>query len=107
MLHTMQEIAISRFKATCLAVLKRVQETGEPVRITRFGHPVAEISRPAASQPKRRILGDMAATMRITGDIVAPAFDEKDWDMRRTGPAFPRTARPSVRSARAAAKLPR
>jgi len=43
----MQEIAISKFKATCLAVLKRVRETGEPVLVTRFGQPIARIEPPA------------------------------------------------------------
>ena len=37
---------ISKFKATCLAVLERVRKTGEPVLVTRFGHPVAEIVAP-------------------------------------------------------------
>ena len=39
----MQEIAISKFKATCLAVLEDVRRTGAPVRVTRFGRPVAEV----------------------------------------------------------------
>ena len=37
----MEEMAISRFKATCLAVLERVRKTRKPVRVTRFGVPVA------------------------------------------------------------------
>ncbi len=36
---TMEEIAISKFKATCLAVLERVRKTGQPVLVTRFGQP--------------------------------------------------------------------
>ncbi|HUP18651.1 MAG TPA: PIN domain-containing protein [Gemmatimonadota bacterium] len=32
-------IAISRFKATCLAVMRRVKRTGRPVVVTRFGEP--------------------------------------------------------------------
>ena len=39
----MKEIAISKFKATCTAVLEEVQRTGKPVRVTRFGKPVAEV----------------------------------------------------------------
>jgi prevent-host-death family protein len=41
----MREIAISKFKATCLAVLEDVRRTGAPVRVTRFGRPVAEVVR--------------------------------------------------------------
>lgn len=71
---------ISKFKATCLAVLEQVRQTGEPVLVTRFGHPVAEISAPRRPRPRRRALGDLAGTGTILGDIVAPAFDAEDWD---------------------------
>ena len=37
----MEEIQISKFKATCLAVLDRVGKTRKPVLVTRFGKPVA------------------------------------------------------------------
>jgi hypothetical protein len=30
-------MAISKFKATCLATLERVRRTGRPLRVTRFG----------------------------------------------------------------------
>jgi len=33
----MEEIAISKFKATCLAVLENVRKTGKTVLVTRFG----------------------------------------------------------------------
>src|ERR1700751_4402996 len=80
----MEEIAISKFKATCLAVLERVRRTGEPVRITRFGKPVAEIVAPTdTDQPKRR-LGTLAGSIEIPGDSVAPIGDESDWEA--TGP---------------------
>ena len=32
-----EEIAISKFKATCLAVLEKVRKTRKPVLVTRFG----------------------------------------------------------------------
>jgi len=74
-----EEMAISKFKATCLAVLERVRKTGQPVLVTRFGHPVAEIVAPGALRPIRR-LGTMAGTGRIIGDIVGPIGDESDWE---------------------------
>ena len=39
----MDSIAISKFKAECLAILDRVNKTREPVLITRFGKPIAEV----------------------------------------------------------------
>ena len=45
-------IAISRFKATCLAVLERVHRTGRPVLVTRFGVPVAEVVAPRPAAPR-------------------------------------------------------
>jgi len=72
----MREIAISKFKATCLAVIEDVRQTGKPVRITRFGKPVAEVvpSRPAKRASR---LGCMAGSLEVLGDIVGPigAFD--------------------------------
>jgi prevent-host-death family protein len=78
--YFMQEIAISKFKATCLAVLERVRRTRQPVRVTRFGDPVAEVVPPSAKPRKKHWLGSMAGTGQIVGDIVSPASDEKDWD---------------------------
>ena len=76
----MQEIAISKFKATCLAVLERVRRTRRPIRVTKFGDPVAEVVPPSANPKKKHWLGSMAGTGRIVGDIVSPAVDEKDWE---------------------------
>ena len=77
----MQEIAISKFKATCLAVLENVRRTRQPVCVTRFGIPVAEVVPSTKIQKKKRWLGPMADKRRIVGDIVSPASDEKDWEV--------------------------
>ncbi|HUN61280.1 MAG TPA: type II toxin-antitoxin system prevent-host-death family antitoxin [Candidatus Sulfotelmatobacter sp.] len=75
----MEEIAISKFKATCLAVLERVRETGEPVVVTRFGQPIARIEPPV--QPRKKIkLGGGVGTITILGDIVGPITDISDWE---------------------------
>lgn len=79
----MQEIAISKFKATCLAVLENVRKTRRPIRITRFGRPVAEIVPPSVPDRPRDWLGSFAHTGRILGDIVSPATDEKEWEVLR------------------------
>jgi antitoxin (DNA-binding transcriptional repressor) of toxin-antitoxin stability system len=75
----MEEIAISKFKATCLAVLDRVRRTGKPVRITRFGQVVAEIVPPGGTRPTPR-LGTGIGSGVILGDIVGPIGDESDWE---------------------------
>lgn len=80
-----EEIAISKFKATCLAVLERVGKTGRPVVVTRFGHPVAAIVPPggAATKSRRRRLGAMKGTAVILGDVVSPVLDPEDFDAVR------------------------
>lgn len=76
----MEKMAISKFKATCLAVLERVRTTGKPVQITRFGKPVADIVPPSPPPRPQDWIGSMRDTGRITGDIVGPAGDESDWE---------------------------
>jgi prevent-host-death family protein len=66
----MKEMPISKFKATCLAVIEQVRKTKRPVRITRFGKPVAEVVPPSPVSPARRELGFMAGKMDVCGDIV-------------------------------------
>lgn len=66
----MKEIAISKFKATCLAVVEQVRRTRRPVRITRFGKPVAEVVPPSNPPSAKRALGSMEGRSEIRGDIV-------------------------------------
>jgi antitoxin (DNA-binding transcriptional repressor) of toxin-antitoxin stability system len=75
-----EEIAISKFKATCLAVLERVRKTGQPIRVTRFGHPIAEINPPNSAKRTIR-LGGGIGTMEILGDIVGPTGDISEWEV--------------------------
>ena len=56
----MQEVAISEFKAKCLALLEQVCKTKSPIRITRFGKPVAEVVPPSAASDQADWLGSMA-----------------------------------------------
>lgn len=73
----MEEVAISEFKAKCLALLEQVQKTKRPIRVTRFGKPIAEVV-PATPAAKNDWLGSMADTAEITGDVIAPVIDEAD-----------------------------
>jgi prevent-host-death family protein len=78
----MREIAISKFKATCLSVIEEVRRTGSPVRITRFGEPMADVLPPAVQKKKSR-LGHGRDLCEIVGDIVAPTGIDDDWVERR------------------------
>ena len=77
-------MAISKFKATCLAVLERVRRTKTPIQITRFGEPVAEVFPPSQPPRPEEWLGSMSSTGRIEGDIVSPAAEEADWEVLRS-----------------------
>lgn len=79
----MEEIAISKFKATCLSVLENVRKTGKTVLVTRFGEPVAEVVPAHASRKTKHWVGSRAGTGQINGDIVSPASDEGDWEALR------------------------
>jgi prevent-host-death family protein len=78
----MREIAISEFKAKCLAILDEVDKTRQSIRITRHGKPVAEITPPAPVESASWI-GSMKGTGKILGDIVSPASDLEDWEVFR------------------------
>ena len=79
----MEEIAISKFKATCLAVMEQVGKTKRPVRVTRFGVPVAEIVPPSSAVDRTAWIGSMKGKMEILGDIISPAADEDEWEVLR------------------------
>ena len=86
-------MAISKFKATCLAVLERVRRTGQPVRITRFGTPVADIVPPAQEAERETWVGALRGRGRVTGDLIAPAVSAEEWDALSDGPRRTGTAR--------------
>lgn len=78
----MDEVSISEFKAKCLALLEQVRKTKRPIRVTRFGKPVAEVVPPS---PVRQAgwMGSMAGRMEILGDIVSPVIDLNDVEALR------------------------
>lgn len=76
----MDEIAVSKFKATCLAALDRVRRTGRPLRVTRFGKPLADVVPPRAMEPPGSWLGAMRGRGRITGDLIAPVEGADAWN---------------------------
>lgn len=71
---------MSKFKATCLAVLQRVKRTGRPVLVTRFGEPIAQIVPPPADERVAGWLGAMAGRGRVVGDVVQSVVSEEEWE---------------------------
>jgi antitoxin (DNA-binding transcriptional repressor) of toxin-antitoxin stability system len=79
----METMAVSKFKATCLAVLQRVRRTGRPVRVTRFGKAVADVVPPRAAETEGGWVGSMVGRAEITGDVVAPVVGVSEWKALR------------------------
>ena len=79
----METMAISKFKATCLATLERVRRTGRPLRVTRFGKPIADIVPPAPERRRPQWLGSLRGTVEVKGNILAPSSDLARWDALR------------------------
>jgi len=75
-----QQISISEFKATCLAVLDRVNRTGQSILVTRRGEPIAQVTPPPPEARPQSWLGCMAGKARITGDVIAPAAEDSEWE---------------------------
>jgi prevent-host-death family protein len=77
----MDSVSVSRFKATCLALLDRVRRTGRPLLVTKRGVPLAQVVPPPTPPPNLDSgHGSMAGTIQLLGDIVEPV-GEKDWEV--------------------------
>jgi prevent-host-death family protein len=66
----MRRIAAGTFKARCLAVIKEVQATGEPIVITKRGKPVVQVA--PVGLENGDVFGFMAGEFKIVGDIGSP-----------------------------------
>lgn len=78
-----ETIPISKFKATCLGLLKQVKKKGEPILITLKGEPVAMVVPPPAAEKSGTWIGAFRTSGRIVGDIVSPAAEESEWEVLR------------------------
>ncbi len=79
----MEEMAISKFKAQCLAVLERVRKTKQSILITRFGQPVAQVSPAQPECEAEGWIGSMRGSGEIVGDLTEPTSDRKEWEALR------------------------
>jgi prevent-host-death family protein len=77
----MKTMPAAQFKARCLKVMDEVQNTREPVVITKKGKPVAKLVPP--DTPPRDILGCLRGVIEIVGDIESPLVPPEEWEALR------------------------
>ena len=77
-------VTISKFKATCLALLNKVKRTGAPILVTRKGEPIAQVVPPPPPEKPQAWVGSFHTTGKIVGDVMAPASEERDWEVLRS-----------------------
>ena len=84
-MEPMKEMAISEFKAKCLAALEEVRTSGESLLVTKRGEPWAEVKPPFSS--KAGWMGQLQGSVVIHGDIVEePACPPEHWEALGNGP---------------------
>lgn len=77
----MKTMPLSEFKAKCIAVLKEIRRTREPLTVTLRGQPLATVG-PAEIAGGGKRLGTLRETMTIHGDLVRIESGD-DWEMLR------------------------
>lgn len=75
----METVNISKFKATCLELLKNVKQTGQPILVTLRGEPIAQVVPPQIERDEQHWLGMSRGTGTINGEIVTPTGES--WDV--------------------------
>lgn len=71
----MSSIPAGQFKAKCLQLLDQVAASRQPLVITKFGKPVAQI---VPMPPAVKLRGALKGTVLYEGDIVSPL--ENEWE---------------------------
>lgn len=77
----MKQIGASVFKARCLAIMDKIQSTGEPVIVTKRGTPVVKVVPIRAGEDD--IFGFMAGRLKVVGDIESPLVALKHWKITK------------------------
>ena len=77
----MKAIAVSQFKATCLALLSEICKTGSPILVTKKGAPLAQVLPPPTYASKKAWLGCMKDHTTLKEDLIKPAASEHEWDV--------------------------
>ena len=77
----MKTMLVSEFKAKCIAALKEVQRTREPMLVTLRGKPLVTVQ-PVEARGHRKRLGGLKGRMTVRRDLVK-VDTTRDWDMLR------------------------
>ena len=77
----MKTMLVSEFKAKCIAALKEVQRTREPMLITLRGKPLVTVQ-PVEGRERGKRLGGLKGRMTIRLDLVK-ANAARDWEILR------------------------
>ena len=77
----MKKISAGEFKARCLTLMDEVNETREPVLITKRGRPVAKLVPLQRMQSK--LIGRLEGIVEIEGDIESPLEPPEAWEALR------------------------
>ena len=77
-----KEMLISRFKARCIAELKRVHQTGQPLTVTLRGTPIARVEAVRRRGEPAVKLGSRRGHASVNRDLVKFDFS-MEWDMNR------------------------
>ena len=75
----MKTMLVSEFKAKCIATLKEVHRSREPLVVTLRGKPLVTIQ-PVGDVPHGKLLGGLKGKMTIHVDLVHSESTD-DWDM--------------------------
>lgn len=73
----METLSVSKFKATCLAVLEEVKRKKKRIIITKRGKPIAEV---IPLETVRAAQAPLKETVTFLGDIVTPVAVD-DWEI--------------------------
>lgn len=68
------KVPAAQFKAKCLKLMDRVKQHREEVTITKRGKPIARLV--PVSREKPPVLGSLANTVTVIGDITAPIAEK-------------------------------
>jgi len=74
-------VAAAEFKATCLRLIDEINESGEPITITKRGRPVAVLAPVTGALPEKKgIVGVMKGSVLRYDDPFGPAIDPGEWE---------------------------
>ena len=95
----MKSIAITEFKAHCLALLEDIARTGEPLLVTKRGKAIVRVL-PSVDAGSLYPQDSLAGTVTILGDVVEPVLPAGAWSAMRGELVATRAPRNATRKRR-------